>query len=159
MRKNIASRARRQMLITGAGALGSPLLGLPLLGLPLVGLPSTGHAAGASHIALQAGDKLVLSGRLTDANGAAVTSAAIELTGTDLTTVSDADGRFLFLAAAPATVPVELQVTTRSGYVLRRLVHTTADADAPQSSGTPSGTLAIALQCVRRTSVDLSFAA
>ena len=156
------------MLITGAGALGSPLFGLPL-----AGLPSAGLAAGASHTVLQAGrtphlpaaqvgdkgDKLVLSGRLTDANGGDVASAAIELTGTGLTTVSDADGRFLLVTAAPAAVPVQLQVTTRSGYVLRRLVDTTADADSPRSSGTPNGTLAIALQCVWRTIVDLSLAA
>lgn len=72
---------------------------------------------------LREGERLVLSGRLTDVNAEAVGQAVIALVGTHETTLSDADGRVLFLITIPPGEALELQVSTPSGGVLHKVVN------------------------------------
>lgn len=50
---------------------------------------------------LRIGARLILSGRLTDVNTEAIAHAVIALIGIQTTSLSDADGRFLFLITVP----------------------------------------------------------
>lgn len=72
---------------------------------------------------LRVGERLILSGRLTDVNTEAIAHAVITLPGIQTTTLSDADGRFLFLITVPPGDDLELQIRTPSGGVLHKVVN------------------------------------
>jgi hypothetical protein len=108
MNSKIASTSRRQVLVAGLGALGLPLVSCA---------PITSNRAERS---LPVGQRLILSGRLTDARGVAVAKATVALNRSDQTTLSDADGRFMMITTVPATQDLELMVTSESGQIVHQ---------------------------------------
>jgi hypothetical protein len=150
MSPKIASHVRRKFLVAGAAALSVPKVTWAVSGQrytqavasPPVLLPEA--AAGriesfASELdpsQLRAGERLILSGRLTDVNAGAIAHAVIAVVGIQATTLSDADGRFLFFTTVPRGDRLELQVSAPSGGVLRKVVNLLASThpSAPHDS-------------------------
>ena len=66
------------------------------------------------------GQRLILSGRLTDARGVAVAKATIALNRLDQTTLSDADGRFMMITTLPSAQDLEFVVTSESGQIVHQ---------------------------------------
>jgi hypothetical protein len=124
---------RRQILLVGAGALALPLsawatpdIGVSVLGSPanpmrvapltpnaMPGFAEQGEAFGE-------GQRLILSGRLTDQQGEAITGAVVELALENVSTLSDADGRFMMIATVPVGQMLALRVTTPEGQTQRK---------------------------------------
>lgn len=137
MSVKITSQVRRQFLVTGAGVLSLPaatwaatrssftqaIAGEPSVHQEAAGAPVEGFTSKIDKSQLREGERLILSGRLTDVNAEAIAQAVITLVGTQTTTLSDADGRFLFLITVPADDDLELQVSTPSGRVLHKVVN------------------------------------
>lgn len=103
MKRAPVSTRRRQVLIAGSAAMATPAA--------LAAAPLTGHA-GPENAAAATARTVVVSGRLLDAGNRPVAGAALEIWNADsrrragcpqcASATSDADGRFLFEAAAPA---------------------------------------------------------
>jgi hypothetical protein len=76
---------------------------VPAFAFPGQALTAVAPAIGASW-SVRSGDKLVVSGRIVDARGAAVAGAAVEAWHEDVhrtSVVTDADGRFMFTTTTP----------------------------------------------------------
>jgi hypothetical protein len=65
--------------------------------------------------------KVVLSGRLTGNNGAAISGAVIELEGVKMSTLTDADGRFMLISPLPMNHSVAVLVTERASSVPKQI--------------------------------------
>jgi hypothetical protein len=63
-----------------------------------------------------------MSGRLTGLNGTAISGAMVELTQENVSTRSDADGRFMLMTTVPPDQTVALLVTAQSGASLTRYI-------------------------------------
>ena len=172
MSSKIASRVRRRLLAAGAGALGFPVVSQAFGGLnavmktpvwpaqtpgqaieSLAAQPVEGHA---DAVPAWAGERFVLSGRLTEPNGAAIARAVIGQTSTGMTTLSDADGRFMLITTAPARHHLDLQLTAPSGQTLQKVVPLLGQIHPSAPNDSMAATGRYAHQRVWRSSVSLS---
>ena len=114
MKPNAISLRRRQLMILGVGTAAIP-------GALLAG-ECTSLAQGVSGLTAGAeGEKLILSGRVVDADCRPLTNARVELAGSGVAT-TDADGRFMVESRVPAGGAVRLRVS-RGG---KTITHATA---------------------------------
>jgi hypothetical protein len=173
MSSKIASLVRRQMLVAGASFLGLPAAtwaaGRPSFNQAKAGVPEMLPETVLAHVEgftseidksqLREGERLILSGRLTDVDAKAIAHAVITLVGIQTTTLSDVDGRFLFFATVPRGDSLELRVRTTSGRVLHKVVsllgsvHPSAPRDCVVANSLYEG------QGVWRSSFSLSMTA
>ncbi len=101
MKAKTINSVRRQVLIAGVCVATTPTL-----------------SAWAEHTEASKPNhekKLVLSGRLTGVNGTAITGAMVELEHQKLSTLTDADGRFMLVSSSPVDQNVAVLVAARNG--------------------------------------------
>jgi protocatechuate 3,4-dioxygenase beta subunit len=108
MKPNTISLRRRHLMIAGLAGVATPHA--------LFAGQITFDAPTASRIdAYRSGDKLIVSGRIVDANGKAVADARIEVlhaqAGARSSVATDADGRFMLTTIAPETRQIEYRVS------------------------------------------------
>jgi hypothetical protein len=112
VKTNAISLRRRQLMILGVGTAAIP-------GALLAG-ECTSPARGVSGLTAGAeGEKLILSGRVVDADCRPLTNARVELAGSGVAT-TDADGRFMIDSRVPAEGAVRLRVS-RGGRTITRV--------------------------------------
>jgi hypothetical protein len=111
MKAKTVNSVRRQVLIAGVSIAAIPAL--------------TALPAWAVHTAtskLNDEKKLVLSGRLTEMNGYAISGAVVELEHQKVSTLTDADGRFLLVSSLPADHDVTMLIAARTGEQSKKFV-------------------------------------
>jgi hypothetical protein len=101
MKAKTVNSIRRQVLIAGVGIGAIPTLGT---------WASQPESSQADHE-----KKLVLSGRLTGINGTAISGAVVELEHQSISTLTDADGRFMLISSLPVDHDVAVIVALRNG--------------------------------------------
>jgi hypothetical protein len=67
--------------------------------------------------------QLILSGRLTGINGAAISGAVVELEYRKVSTLTDADGRFVLISSLPVDHDVALLVASSKSEPLRKIAN------------------------------------
>ncbi len=147
MNSKIASTSRRQVLVAGVGALGLPLASWAAI------------ASNTAEQSLPVGQRLILSGRLTDARGVAVAKATIALNRPDETTLSDADGRFMMITTVPVAQDLELVVTSESGQIVHQSLALFGSVHSGATTEWVTATTLYEGDRVWRSSVALSMAA
>ena len=108
MKPNTISLRRRHLMIAGLAGVAAP-------GVPFAG-PIRFDARAVSRIdANGSGEKLIVSGRIVDANGKALADARVEVLHAQAvaraSVATDADGRFMFTTVTPATRHIEYRVS------------------------------------------------
>jgi hypothetical protein len=139
MSLKIASQVRRKMLVMGASTLSLPLASWAATSQssnaspawrgdrvseaiePKVSADHVGEMAEVG-LATAAGQRLVLSGRVTGTRGSALAGVDVMLKGFTAVTVSDADGRFLMITTVPEGDRLELLFRAVSGQTLQKSV-------------------------------------
>jgi hypothetical protein len=101
MNAKTVNSVRRQVLIAGISIAALPTM------------PAWAVRAESNEIDNER--KLVLSGRLTGFNGAAIAGAVVELEHQKVSTLTDADGRFMLVSSLPSDQDVAVWVAPQSG--------------------------------------------
>jgi hypothetical protein len=101
MKAKAVNSVRRQVLIAGVCVVTTPTL--------------PAWAAYAESSKLNNEKKLVLSGRLIGVNGTAISGAMVELANQKVSTLTDADGRFMLISSMPVDHNVAVLVAARTG--------------------------------------------
>jgi hypothetical protein len=140
MSLKIASQVRRKVLVMGASTLSLPLASWAATTRSSRALPPAWWSDGVSeaiepkvsgeHVgeiaevgfATAAGQRLVLSGRVTDIRGGARAGVDVMLKDFSAVAVSDADGRFLIITTVPEGDRLELLFRAESGQTLQKSV-------------------------------------
>jgi hypothetical protein len=108
MKATTVNSVRRQVLIAGVSIAVVPAL--------------PAWASRVESNELDNAQKLVLSGRLTGTNGTAISGALVEIEHQKVSTLTDADGRFLLVSSSPIDRDVAVLVATRTGEQSKRFV-------------------------------------
>jgi hypothetical protein len=107
MKAKSVNSVRRQVLIAGVS---------------VAALPSIPAWAIRTELNEVDGEKqLILSGRLTRINGAAISGAVVELEHQKVSTLTDADGRFMLVSSLPVNHDVALLVASSKSEPLRKI--------------------------------------
>ena len=143
MRSASVNPFRRQILVGGASALALPLVAwaTPRVGVSVVDTsaetlngatpaPSSVAEFAAQSQGFGEGQRLIFSGRLTDQQGEAIAGAVIELAVENLSTISDADGRFMMISTVPTGQMLVLRVAALAGQTHSKYIRLNHPADA-----------------------------
>jgi hypothetical protein len=107
MKAKSVNSVRRQVLIAGVS---------------VAALPTIPAWAIRTELNEVDGEKqLILSGRLTRINGAAISGAVVELEHQKVSTLTDADGRFMLVSSLPVNHDVALLVASSKSEPLRKI--------------------------------------
>jgi hypothetical protein len=120
MKAKSVNSVRRQVLIAGVSIAALPTI------------PAWAVRTESSEV--DGETQLILSGRLTRIDGAAISGAVVELEHQKVSTLTDADGRFMLVSSLPVDHDVALLVASSKNEPLRKIA-TNANYTLLESNG------------------------